>query len=75
MTLIDRCASRMWLTGATYHRLLGGVAHAQSHGLARFVMAGRGTPGKVTLNSSANALALDLLVGPLCAATQVEHLS
>ena len=45
MALIDRCASRMPLTGATYHRLLSGVAHAQSHGLARFVTAGSGTQG------------------------------
>jgi hypothetical protein len=75
MVLIDRCASRRPLTGATYHRLLSGVAHAQSHGLARFVMAGSGTPGRVTLNSSAQSLALELLVGPLCAATLVEHLS
>jgi hypothetical protein len=79
MALIDRCASRMPLTGVTYHRLLSGVAHAQSHaqshGLARFVMAGSGTPGRVTLNSSAQGLALELLVGPLCAATLVEHLS
>ena len=74
MALIDRCASRMPLTGATYHRLLSGVAHAQSHGLARFVTAGSGTPGRVTLNSSAQELALELLVGPLCAATLVEHL-
>ena len=60
--------------GATYYRLLSGVAHAQPHGLARFLMASGDGLGRVMLNSTAADLARDLLAGPLCAATLVEHL-
>jgi hypothetical protein len=55
------------------------MAHAQPHGLARFVMASSQADGEgprgVTLNSGARDLALETLAGPLCAATLVEHLS
>jgi hypothetical protein len=72
--LISHCSSRVPTVGATYYRLLSGVAHAQPHGLARFLMAGDDGPGRVMLNSTALDLARDLLAGPLCAATLVEHL-
>ena len=78
MTLIDGCASHTPLLGATYHRLLSGVAHAKRHGLARFLVYA-GPPDEdgsipTALNTSAGDLARDLLAGPLCAATLVEHL-
>jgi hypothetical protein len=78
MTLIDRCTSRTPLLGATYHRLLSGVAHAKRHGLTRFLApvgppdADGSTPQ--ALNTSAGDLARDLMAGPMCAATLVEHL-
>jgi hypothetical protein len=75
MALIDGCASRTPSMGATYYRLLSGVAHAQPHGLARFMMPASEGPGRAMFTSCAQDLALDLLAGPLCAATLVEHLA
>jgi hypothetical protein len=78
MTLIDGCASRTPLFGATFHRLLSAVAHAQPHGLARFVMpAGEQEEDggrRVALNATASSLARELLAGPMCTSTLVEHL-
>lgn len=78
MTLIDGCASRTPLLGATYHRLLSGVAHAKRHGLARFLVPAGPSDERgsvpTELNASVGDLARDLLVGPMCAATLVEHL-
>jgi hypothetical protein len=80
MTLMDQCASRTPRLGATYQRLLSGVAHAKAHGLMRFLISGALTesdqPGQVLapMNISAQEFARHLLVGPLCASTLVEHL-
>jgi hypothetical protein len=54
------------------------VADGQLHGLFRFLMRAPtpAEPGKATvqMNLSARDAALDLLAGPLCASTLVEHL-
>ena len=78
MQLIDQCASATAGLGATYHRVLSGVAHGQTHGLARFLMRvpAAAEPGKVAvqMNITASSLAMQLLAGPLCASTLIECL-
>jgi hypothetical protein len=80
MKLIDLCASRTPGLGATYQRLLSGVAHAKVHMLSRFLMGAKipdpARPGNMLtpVNTSAGVIAQQLLVGPLCASTLVEHL-
>jgi hypothetical protein len=80
MRLMDSCASQTPRLGATYQQLLSSVAHGQLHGLAQFVM------GPITLlepegprtvrrlGVTAETAAQHLLIGPLCAATLVNHL-
>jgi hypothetical protein len=79
MTLIGKCAARTRGVGASSYQMLCGVAHSRLHGLSRFLMTDSQTaapPGKVQtqLNVRAGELAQQLLVGPLCVTTLVEHL-
>jgi hypothetical protein len=78
MQMVDKSASATSGLGLTYQRLWSGVAHGQTHGLARFLMRVPvpAEPGKVTvqMNTSASTLAMHLLAGPLCGSTLIEHL-
>ena len=80
MELMDQSASKTPGLGATYQKLLSAVAHANLNGLSRFLIAdGRlesDQPGQalVQLNVSDVDLAQQLLAGPMCASTLVEHL-
>jgi len=66
--------------GATYQRLLSSVTHSGLHGLTRFLtplQANEGRPGEAlaALNVNARELAVELVVGPLCAATLAANLT
>jgi hypothetical protein len=77
MTLIDQCASRTQGLGAVSYQMLSGVAHARLHGLSNLLMTSPAAqPGKVQvqMNIAPDVLGQQLLVGPLCATTLVEHL-
>jgi hypothetical protein len=76
-SLIDLCITGAEASGNRY-RLLSSVAHAQLHGLGRFVHQTR-DPSKpdrmlVRLKVDDRDLARHLLPGPVCVATLVEHL-
>lgn len=78
MKLMDLCTSRTPGLGATHQRLLSSVAHSQLHGLRQFMSdvpeeTENGRP-MYPLNTTAGDLARRLIVGPMCAATLVEHL-
>jgi hypothetical protein len=63
--------------GAVSYQMLSGVAHALIHGLSHLLMISPAAqPGKVQvhMNVAPHVLARQLLVGPLCATTLVEHL-
>jgi hypothetical protein len=79
MDTISKIASQSPVIGAASQQLLSGVAHAQLHGLSRFLMTIGPEPDDpskvtVTLNVAAPELAMNLLVAPLCALTLVEHI-
>ena len=80
MKLIDLCASRTPGLGATYQRFLSSVAHSQLHGLMQFVMSPvalletEGSRVVRPLGVSVESAAQHLIIGPLCAATLVNHL-
>lgn len=78
MKLMDLCTSRTSGLGATHQRLLSSVAHSQLHGLRQFMSSvpERTWNSRVMypLNTTAGDLARRLIVGPMCAATLVEHL-
>jgi len=79
ITLIDKCIARTRGVGASSYQILCGVAHAPLHGLSRFLMTdtqSTAAPGKIQtqLNIRAGELAQQLLVGPLCTTTLIEHL-
>ena len=82
-TLIDNSACDAPGVGAGLYRVMSGVAHAGVHGLIRLTMpsvpeGAVGADGSdrrvMQLNLSAETLARDLFVGPLCASTVVEYL-
>lgn len=75
MKLIDQCTSSTAGLGKTYQQLLSGVAHAKAHGLSQFLK-GSPPPGQVLIQANIGSaeLAQQLLAGPMCASTLVEHL-
>lgn len=80
MSLVDRCASETAGLGTLQYRQLSSVAHAQLHGLKRFLsrsgMIASDTPGQVFTNLEvrADSLALHLMAGPLCATSMADRL-
>jgi hypothetical protein len=67
--------------GLGYQRHLSSVAHSKLHGLTRFLQRLPGPDGgdrhgqaAAQINVSAQSLAIELLAGPLCAASLVEGL-
>jgi hypothetical protein len=77
-TLIDNCLSQEPGLGTTYQRLLSSVAHAKTNGLTRLLTPGQPVPGTgertAQINPTSDRLALELLVGPLCATHMIERL-
>ena len=66
--------------GATYQRLLSSVTHSGLHSLTKFLtplQANEGRPGEAlaSLNVNSRELAVELVVGPLCATTLAGNLT
>jgi len=66
MQLIDQRPSSTGGLGASYHRLLSGVTHGQTHGLARFLMPMQvaADPGTVTVQMDVDARSLPCTCSP-----------
>jgi hypothetical protein len=78
MQLVDLAVDKdMPGLGAAYQRHLSSVAHAKLHGLTRFLTPLAGTPpeeARASINVSAPTIALELLAGPVCAASLISGL-
>lgn len=76
--LMEACATRTPGLGTAQQRVMSGVAHAQVHGLTRFMRpASLRTPegrSMTELNLTADRAALDLMAGPFCASSLAERL-